>query len=771
MKQNFKFKIREIIDLLIEFVYLAIIFIVPLYFSVWFPTYNTFELAKLFIFKTLVLVLVFLSSIKFIFYCPEELMKIKKYLLIPLLFISGLGISLFFSSNITQSFFGSYDRQAGYLSYLFYFIWFILLIFNVRTLNNSFSKNKFLVINNNSEIIKRNIKRIIAVIVASGSLVAIYGILQILGIDFLVWPESPLLTKRAFSTLGQPNFLASWILMVIPLSIYLFYENKKLVLKFLYFLSFLLELACLFFTSSRGAMIAFCLTIILAIIYLLFFAKFKKKIKIFAGMGLLLIIVGGLWAVNLIIPGRITSLANLNEGSSAMRVSFYQAAADSISKKPAFGYGLENEGDVFISYYQPDWGVFGIVSASTDKAHNLILDILLASGFFGLALYVSLYYYFFSLANKNIVKNRMSALSLSLLLGVAAYLFSLLFDFSIVSGEIYFWLFLALIVVINFNEQETIQYIKNKNLKIILNQFKLVSLILISSSVIWGINYEFRVLISDHYFNKLYYTLAENQYSTALLLSEYIKEEKANPINQNYYDRFLGEKLSDFYPNIEELVVKRPAAKKLAAFSKDLAPDDFENIFVKAKINSALGNYLEAEKYFRLLFLKSPYWPKAYAYYGDLLVKEKKLSEAIINYQLLLKILPNINDSRLNDSHKDILKMYYKTIYNSLGDIYFSQGNYLEAEKYFKWSYLNSNDDYSIFKKIADTYYLRGDYSAAIKYNLRGSNRSPLDYNWPLAVSMIYKQQGNKIEAKKYFDQAFKLAPTDKSLLKLKATY
>jgi len=769
MKDSIKLQFRETIDLLIEVVYLAVIFIIPLYFSVIFPTYNIFELSKLSFFKIFVWLLLFLTLTKLIF-IKSAIRWLKKYILFPTIFIIGLGLTILPSINITQSFFGSYDRQAGYLSFLFYFLWFVLLVFNVRTVDNRIFRS------GGEDKIEDKIKRIIVVATFSGFLVAIYGILQILGIDFLSWPEDPLLTKRTISSFGQPNFLASWLLLVIPLSAYLIYENKKFLLRFLYSFILLIQLVCLFFTASRGGLVALGLTAILFIFYLLFFVKIKSVYKLGAGFGLLFVLVAGLWSSNYIFPGRFSGLLDLRGGSLAARVNFYQAAADAIVKKPVFGYGLENSGEVFIKYYEPDWGVYGDVSATTDKAHNLVLDIILASGFVGLVLFTIFYYYFFRLAKENIGQHKMANLSLALALGAAAYLFSLLFSFTIVTGEIYFWLFLALLAVINVTGKgpslsaiESI--IKSKLDPITAGTIKWLIFFLVFICVSWGINFEFRNLTADHYFDKLYYALNQEQYLTAFVLEEYITQERANPVNQEYYLRFLGDKLSDFYPDLKELSVKKISQAQLENLNKRIPASGYENIYVKAKINSILGNYRQAEKYFREIFSLTPYWPKTYIDFGRSLVREGRFSEAVISYQLAASNLPELNDSRLNDPHRKVLNLYRKIIFIELGDIYFYLKNYSEAEKNYQLAYIADVRDFTLFKKIADTYYRRGDFKKALEYNERGARRSPLDFNWFLSVSTLYKEMGDEEASLNYFNQALKLAPEEKLLLDLKSSY
>ena len=114
---------NQFLTALSEIIYLALVFVVPLYFSFIAPTYNIFELSKLFIFKILVLILLGLTLFNFLavyFQSRKQVvLRWPRLLIIPFIFIAGLGLSLLFSGNFTLSFFGSYDRQAGFVSYLY----------------------------------------------------------------------------------------------------------------------------------------------------------------------------------------------------------------------------------------------------------------------------------------------------------------------------------------------------------------------------------------------------------------------------------------------------------------------------------------------------------------------------------------------------------------------------------------------------------------------------------------------------------------------------
>ncbi|MHB8903622.1 MAG: O-antigen ligase family protein [Patescibacteria group bacterium] len=775
MKLNFSHPTlngKDILNLLIEINYLAIIFLIPLYFSYLFPTYNIFDLNKIILFKTLVWLLLFFTGLKFIFYYHFNLfnkenkknafLMFKKYLIWPFIFIIGLGLLLPFSINPLQSFFGSYDRQMGFLSYLFYFIWFLLIFVNIS--------------GPDKELNKRKINRIIIAAVASSFLVAIYGILQILNIDFIVWSESPFLFRRVTSTLGQPNFLASYLLLVIPLSLYLFIKAKKFLGKFFYLLIAAAQILCLFFTASRGALAALIL-VVFGFLFLLFlrinFSIFKK---IMIALGFFIVIASGLWSLEHFLPGRVSTAVNLQYGSSAVRVIFYKVAISAIAQKPLLGYGLENGSEIYIKYYQPDWGVYGDVGATTDRAHNLILDILLSGGLFALIFFSLLYYQFFYLVKKNIKTASLNSLSLFLGLGVAAYLISLLFSFTIITGEVYFWLFLALLSSINlsYGTAGTLlntAFIKNKKI----NMFYGGASILILAIIVYsGINFEKRNLLADYYFTKLYYILAEKKYFDKAVFSDLLLAEKPNKINQIFYDRFLGNKLSDFYPGIDDPAARYIVKRELLRINSDLDYNNYENIFTHAKIYGSLGDLEKSQKYFSAVKAITPFWPFLYSSEGQVLFVAKQYSEAISNYKLALASLPNNNDPRLknnNDRHnEDVLKYYY--IFNrEIGNSYFILKDYSQAETFFRSAYQNDLSDFTLLKKIADTYYLRGNLDETIKYNKQGFSRNPIDYNWSLALAYLYHEKNDKIKSSEYLDKALKLAPENIELKNLKLEY
>jgi putative inorganic carbon (HCO3(-)) transporter len=763
----------KILDQIIEINYLAIVFLIPIWFAYFLPTYNIFEFNKIIVFRSLVWTLIFLTSLKIIFFPGSTILAaaykkfrwrtFKTYFLISALLVVGSLVALFFSIDYKQSFFGSYDRWQGVSSYIFYFLWFFLMFINLSSKNRE---------DLNSTIFKLKINRIIVISVLSAAVVAIYGILQILNLDFLSWPEAPHLTGRALSTMGQPNFLASFLLLTIPLSIYLFIVSRHFFSKSVYTLVTFLQLTCLFMTSSRGGFLALILTIIIFVAYLFFVSNLKRRIKWGIVFVSLLIGLSGIAIIEVVTPGRLSGSFDISAGSFAARINFFQAAADSIIDRPVFGYGPENSGEIFIKYYERDWGAHANVGANTDRAHNIVLDIILNLGLVGLLLFSLWYYSFFKLAfiESKSVDNK--PLALALAFGALGYLISLLFSFSIVATEVYFWLFFVLLASLNFHKENTpllVEVISNDTLK--KRRLKLILASVIFIICIWQIAKNMESLIADAYLNDIYITMDKGELVQVVVLHGYINELKINPVQANFGDYFVGDYLSNQYDRAPDASAKFIVKNRLAEIFVSLPDYGYENLLLKAKIASRLENYQVADEYFALVVKQAPYWPIVYFEMGQDFFRRGDMQQAEEAYKLLDINLPDLNSDYINDPHRKIVNYYKHFAYNNLGDIYFAKKEYRSALKFFNEAYKNLPSDYSLLKKIADSFYLQGDVVSALKYVNQGAIFSPTDYNWQVALASLYFEQGNQEEALIHINEAIKLAPEREEIKKIQEKY
>ncbi len=151
---------------------------------------------------------------------------------IPLLLFFGVGLFIFIvnSPNYSISF-------EGFRAVAQYMLWFFVII----RLADS----------------RETAKNIYTILVLSGTLLAVHGILQ-----YAAGTEMPShwvdiaekgVRTRAFSIIGSPNILGSMMLFLSPMSFSLFFAEKDIYRKLFFLGSTLLMGVCLLFTFSRGA--------------------------------------------------------------------------------------------------------------------------------------------------------------------------------------------------------------------------------------------------------------------------------------------------------------------------------------------------------------------------------------------------------------------------------------------------------------------------------------------------------------------------------------
>ncbi|MFA5184474.1 MAG: O-antigen ligase family protein [Patescibacteria group bacterium] len=767
---------RHILDGLIEASYLAVILLIPLWFAYWFPTYNIFEFNKMVLFRSLVWLLLFFTAIKVIFYPPTggwpPRQFFKKYWLWPTIFIISLSLSLVGSIDPIQSFYGTLSRQQGLSSQLFYFLWFILLSFNLIFFNSSeaASSASFFEVRAGLDA---KIRRIIITASISGFIVASYGILQALNIDFLNWAEAPFLTRRSFSTFGQPNFLASWLLLVVPLSLHLFFKSRHFFIRSLWLLVASLQLICLFLTGSRAGLVALVATIFLFLAYLFIFAGWSRRKKYWLAGIFIIIVFASATSISGSSGRSWSEVINFNYGSAGARINFYRAALEAIPSRLFFGFGLENSQEVFIKYYEPDWGVYGDVSQIADRAHNLFLDILLTTGVVGLFSFVILYYFFYRLVFDNTRKQRSAGLSLALALGVSAYLLSLLFGFAMAAGEIYFWLFLALLVALN-SAGESRLAAKTVSRRADFPRrlpFKIFLILLAAIAIFWQVRRNLDCLIADYYFFQADLALNRQEYFAALAIIDHLADQPADPASQEFYHLILGERLSAIYPTLIQSIVKREIQEKLEALDRSLGDQGYRQLLARAEIKRSLGDFVAARGYLSQLAALTPYWPPVQLAQGRLELAAGDKKKSLLAYYSASLNLPDVNDQRLNEDHRRVVLRYRSFIYGQIASIYESERRYPLAARYYQDAYRDNPDDLSLLKKVADAYYQAGDLPQALVYTKHGFSRDPADYHWPWALALLYHGSGDREQATFYINRAWLLASDKMELESLYREY
>lgn len=639
------FKLDIFLDFLIEFFYLGIIFLIPVYFGVFSASAHPFDFQKMTLFKMLLFFLLFFSFVKFIFYNNFKKLFFKifnKYFYTAFFVLIFSFITILWSVNPHLSFYGSLERQAGWLNEFYLFLFFIVL-----TLNLVIAKNK-----------SNKIKNLLITSVLSSFVVSFYAVCQFLGWDFVVWDEPVKETGRAISTLGQPNFLGSFLLMTIPFSLCLAIGSKRLYLKIVYIFFFIIQLLAIIFSGSRGAWVG--LIVASFLILILFYYK-KSKSLFFGGIAIIVIALLFLIFSNNFISHRFKESFNFSSGSTSVRSYIWSASLNVLDERD-WGYGLENQKDALWRYYQINWAVDSKVNVVFDRAHNLALDIVLSIGLIGLFFYLWFYYFVFRLAINNIREDKNIIISLAVFWSLVAYLVSLFFNFSVVATSLYFWMIISLLVALNF---VSTPYVKEEySKKQLLFKRLLVLLILILCS--FGFWREVKNFNADYYFLKFKQFFFLKEVPASVLTFSYLRNE--SPFYQEYYHQFVNiifNNFNNFTDKASRYLAEEEVAIVFLELEKDTKNKSFSYRLARAQALAILGNFIDSEKIFKDLQWEAPNYPDFYFQKAKMDLMRGDLVLAQTNLETTLSLLPS-EESLDSSINLKALELYKKSVFSEM---------------------------------------------------------------------------------------------------------
>ncbi|MFZ5932659.1 MAG: O-antigen ligase family protein [Patescibacteria group bacterium] len=303
-------------------------------------------------------------------------------------------------------------------------------------------------------------------LLSSGVVVSIYAVLQHFGIDKDVWVQD--VQNRVFSTLGQPNWLAAFLVLLLPLTWYFakFHslKTKKNILFILITILFTLSLA---YTKSRSGLLAFA--VVTALFWGLNYSL--KNFLVLTSLSLVLIFVGGTaWTPSLekflaTKPREETKQVTepaLEVGgteSGAIRKIVWQGAVDIWRRYPLTGSGPETFAFAYYQFRPVEHNLVSEWDFLYNKAHNEFLNILATTGILGLAAYLYLIAQVFLFLVKKLRENQ-ETLDVSLLSGFSGILVTNFFGFSVVPTALLFFLYPAMAVSLRENNEEVKGYQK-----------------------------------------------------------------------------------------------------------------------------------------------------------------------------------------------------------------------------------------------------------------------------------------------------------------------
>ncbi|MBQ8577587.1 MAG: O-antigen ligase family protein [Clostridia bacterium] len=285
------------------------------------------------------------------------------------------------------------------------------------------------------------IDRCLWAVLSSAVLVALYGIYQnFFTVVDTTWQDTEMfsdISGRVVSTLENPNVLAEYLIMILPVALAGFLISPKASQKLCYLFVGGILGACLIFTWSRGAWLG------LLIAVMVFLLMYSKKVMVVGLFGVLAVPF-----LPFVLPdsilNRFLSIGNLGDTSTSYRVHIWEGVLSMLGDHFLGGIGVGTE--VFGEVY-PRYALSGIESAP--HSHNLYLQILVETGILGFALFLV---FLFTFAKRNFtfyakpLPQRERVLSAALFCGILAVLAQGMTDYIWYNYRVFlvFWLLIGL---------------------------------------------------------------------------------------------------------------------------------------------------------------------------------------------------------------------------------------------------------------------------------------------------------------------------------------
>ncbi len=288
-------------------------------------------------------------------------------------------------------------------------------------------------------------------IMITSFLVATYAFVQYYDYDFIprdMFRRGANWDVWVFSTIGNPNFLGSYLLLHISIFIYLFLEKKKIIF---FWLAALLQ-ATIIITLTRGVWIGF---IVMLIIYFIYLIKNKKSIIEYLLMLIIFTIIafflnygsGGKYGTRFATIKNDTEEVLMRnehyERSGSSRIYAWRKTSEMILERPLLGHGLETLDPMFTIRYRDDMRetIGGVVRF--DRAHNEYLYIAFCSGIPALLIYLA---FLGTCLINGIKKAKEKNYYYPIVFALISYLLAAFFNISVVSVAYIFWIYLGLLL-------------------------------------------------------------------------------------------------------------------------------------------------------------------------------------------------------------------------------------------------------------------------------------------------------------------------------------
>ncbi len=352
--------------------------------------------------------------------------------------------------NPYKSFWSNFERMEGYVTILHLALYFMIIKSVFKT--------------------RKDWKIYFSIVLLVSVLVSLYPFVTTLNTNTLSFRRFMMeYGAREFSTLGNPPFLASYLLLSSFIGLMLVFHTQKKYLRFVYIMAIAINCVVIYLTATRGAILSAIAGVIM-FISLYVFRRSKKS-----GFAMLKQTVLFLLVISLFISGaffifseneflrhdptlsRFASM--LSSESIQSRFNGWEVAWNGIKERPVLGWGQEN----FIGSYTVTPIAYTGKQVWMDRAHNIVIEWLVNAGILGLFSYLAIFGSAFYVLRKADREKVLSKREIEIVcITLMVYFIQNLFTFDTINTYMMFFSLLAYIDNLSIDETHAYAVAKNK---------------------------------------------------------------------------------------------------------------------------------------------------------------------------------------------------------------------------------------------------------------------------------------------------------------------
>ncbi len=289
---------------------------------------------------------------------------------------------------------------------------------------------------------RKQLQILVTGLVCAGVIVALYGIYQHFfgtgGTE--TWIDEDMfsgISTRVYSTLQNPNVLAEYLLLVLPLTAGCLFAAKTRAKRAMYFAACCIMGLCMIYTFSRGGWLGLMFA---AVVFLVLIDR----------RFIFLILLGGVVLVLFspeTITARFSSIGNMSDTSTSYRVSIWMGTLKMLKDYWITGIGPGTEA------FNMVYPAYSYNTISAPHSHNLYLQIICDTGVLGVIVFLILVIVFIRMcchALSHETDRTMRMLQAGILSGVLGFLLQSMTDYSFYNYRVMFlfWAYLALGIIV-----------------------------------------------------------------------------------------------------------------------------------------------------------------------------------------------------------------------------------------------------------------------------------------------------------------------------------